>query len=209
MKKLSMLFILILVAINIHYVVKADLIDGFEEINLENPKAKMLHQYSKKELTSYYPQVSKRMMLGWRVHQITKSEKVTFKKTTLMSIRNSGTTPIIKDHSMKKEKSQKYAISASDGVEASASGTYSGFKLGLSKKLNIKADATISISQTESMNTKIQVDPGTQLDIYVMGSGRLSNGVASYYMFWLRMKTGGYEYLNITSIYYRMEKKKI
>lgn len=209
MKKLSILFILILVAINIHYVVKADLIDSFEEITLENPRHRLLSQYSKTELKQYYPYVHGRMFFGWRTHEITKSSKVNFKKTTLMSIRNAGTTPIIKDHSLKKEKSQKYAISYSDGVEGSASGTYQGFKLGLTKKLNIKGDATITISQTESMSTKIQVDPMTQLDIYVMGSGRLTNGVASYYIMWIRMKTGGYEYLNITSIYYRMEKKKI
>lgn len=49
----------------------------------------------------------------------------------------------------------------------------------------------------------------TQLDIYIKGNGRITNGVASRYILWIRTHTGGYEYLNVTSLFYRMEKKRI
>lgn len=209
MKKIMIVFIVFLAAINISYIIKADLIDNYQEITLENPKHRLLSQYSNKELEKLYPKVNKRMFLGWRTYEITKSSKANFTKSTLLSIRNTGTTPITKDQTTKVEKVQKYAVNGSGGVESSASGTIKGFKLGLSNKLNIKADATITISQVETMSTKIIIDPMTQLDVYIMGNGRITNGVASYYLFWIRTRTGGYEYMNITSIFYRMEKKRI
>lgn len=209
MKKILIIFILFLVVINIQYVFKAGLIDNYQEITLENPKHKLISHYKSGELEKHYPKVSRRLFMGWRTYDLMKSSKANFTKTTLMSIRNDGTTPITKDHSMKVERTQKYSVSTSGGVEASAGGTVKGFKLGLSKKLNIKADATITISQTEAMNTKIIIDPKTQLDIYIMGNGRVTNGVASRYVFWFRTHTGAYEYLSVTSIFYRMEKKRI
>lgn len=209
MKKIIMIFILMLVFINIKYLVNANLIENYQEITFENPRHKLISFYSKKELESYYPKVNKRMFSGWRTHEITKSSKVNFTKTTLMSIRNTGTTPITKEETTKVERTQKYAVGGSGGVEASVGGTFKGFKLGLARKLNIKADATITISQTESMSTKIIIDPMTQLDVYIMGNGRITNGVASRYFFWFRTHTGAYEYMNITSIFYRMEKKRI
>ncbi|MGI6771132.1 MAG: hypothetical protein GX546_03635 [Acholeplasmataceae bacterium] len=209
MKKVIIIFMFFLIFYNIKCVVNAGLIESYQEITFENPNHKFLRDYKVEELNEYYPKVSKRLFIGWRTYELTRSARVNFTKTTLTSIRNTGTTPIVLDQQVKTEVTQKYAVSGSGGVETSGSGTIKGFKLGLSKKLNIKADATITISQTESMSTKIQVDPMTQLDIYVKGNGRLTNGVASRYFFWIRTNTGGYEYLNITSIFYRMEKKRI
>lgn len=209
MKKIMIIFILFLAFVNIKYVVNAGLIDGYQEITFENSKNKFLRQYKPEELAKYYPKVNRRMFYGWRTYDIVRSEKVNFTKTTLTSIRNTGTTPIILDKTMKTEKTQKYSIGASGGIEATGNATIKTFKFGLNQKLNIKGDATITISQTESMSTKITVDPMTQLDIYIKGNGRLTNGVASRYLFWARTHTGGYEYLHVTSIFYRMEKKRI
>ncbi|MGI6787771.1 MAG: hypothetical protein ACOX5X_04440 [Acholeplasmataceae bacterium] len=209
MKKIIIVFILFLGLINIKHFVSAGLINNYQEITFENPKMKFLSQYSRDDLKQYYPKVSKRRFAGWQTYDLVKSEKVNFTKTTLTSIRNTGTTPIVLDKTIKKEVTQKYAIGSTDGIEASVSGTIKDFKLGLGKKLNIKADATITISQSESMSTKISVDPMTQLDIYIKGNGRITNGVASRYILWIRTHTGGYEYLNVTSLFYRMEKKRI
>lgn len=209
MKKIIIIFILFLGFYTLKETVKAGLIDSYQEITFENPNLKFLKEYSSDDIKSYYPKVSKRRFAGWQIHTIVRSAKVNFTKTTLTSIRNTGTTPIVLDKTIKTETTQKYAIGASGGVEPSIGGTVKGFKLGLTKKLNIKADATITISQTESMSTKIQVDPMTQLDIFIKGNGRLTNGVASRYVFWFRTHTGGFEYMQINSIFYRMEKKRI
>lgn len=138
-----------------------------------------------------------------------KSSKVDFIQTTILSIRNEGSTPIIREQSTKVERTQKYAISASSSLSGAISGNLKGFKLGLDRKINIKADATITISQVENQSTKITIDPMTMLNIYVIGKGRLTNGVASRYLFFIRTHQGGYEYINITSLYYRMEKKNM
>ncbi|MGI6782287.1 MAG: hypothetical protein ACOX56_05640 [Acholeplasmataceae bacterium] len=209
MKKIIIIFILFLGFLNIKYIVEAGLINNYQEITFENPKIKFLSQYKPEELSKYYSKVSKRRFAGWQTYEIVKSEKVNFTKTTLTSIRNTGSTPIVLDKTIKTETTQKYSIGASGGIEASGSGQIKVFKFGLSKKLNIKGDATITISQTESMSTKITVDPMTQLDIYIKGNGKLSNGVASRYVFWFRTHTGGYEYLNVNSLFYRLEKKRI
>lgn len=208
-KRIILFILVFLIGFNIKIAVNAGLIDSFEEITFENPKHKLIVNYKESELKKYYPKVNKRMFVGWRTYELTKSSKVDFIQTTILSIRNEGSTPIIREQSTKVERTQKYAISASSSLSGAISGNLKGFKLGLDRKINIKADATITISQVENQSTKITIDPMTMLNIYVIGKGRLTNGVASRYLFFIRTHQGGYEYINITSLYYRMEKKRI
>lgn len=103
MKKIIIVFILFLGLINIKHFVSAGLINNYQEITFENPKMKFLSQYSRDDLKQYYPKVSKRRFAGWQTYDLVKSEKVNFTKTTLTSIRNTGTTPIVLDKTIKKE----------------------------------------------------------------------------------------------------------
>ena len=55
----------------------------------------------------------------------------------------------------------------------------------------------------------MQVDPQTMANLFVMGEGKITNGVASRYLFWLELEKGGFEVFVITTQYYRLEKVKI
>lgn len=209
MKKLMILFILILLAINIKVNVNASLIDDFQEITFENSKHRHITSYKETELKKHYPKVTKRTFWGWRTYELNKSMPVHFRKTTLLSISNRGTTPIYKEQTTKMEKTQKYAVSGTYGLGATVGGNVKGFKLGLDRKISIKADATITVSQLETETMKITIDPMTVLNYYIEGTGRITNGVGARYIFFVRTHLGGYEYLNITSLYFRMEKKRL
>ena len=45
--------------------------------------------------------------------------------------------------------------------------------------------------------------------LYIYGEGRISNGVAAKYFFWIRRNLGGFEYFEMTTSYQRLEKVKI
>ena len=55
----------------------------------------------------------------------------------------------------------------------------------------------------------MHVDPGTQANLYTYGEGKISNGVASRYFFWILLDKGGYEVFSVTTQYYRLEKTTI
>ena len=61
----------------------------------------------------------------------------------------------------------------------------------------------------QKYNIEFEIDPGTQVDLYVYGEGKLTNGVAANYIFWIRERRGGFEYFVVTTQYQRLEKKRI
>ena len=70
--------------------------------------------------------------------------------------------------------------------------------------LNVKAE-----SIEEEVTIKVLVDPYTKLMVQIKGEGQVSNGVASYYTFWKRIRLGGWEVFTITTEYYSIEKVRL
>lgn len=208
MKKLILVFLITALLTLAPIMPKAASLNNFEEVTIEG-KGKLLLDYTQKELKSFYKETDKRLFFGWRTYEINHNVKISFRKTTLFSYYNDGTTPITYEFQETKTKESKYVINSTGNINKSFSGTIEKFKLGLEDKLSINTSVTISASTKEVANTKIYVDPGTMLNLYVMGNGKVTNGAASYYTFWIRVNQGGYEYCNIASLFYRLEKVKI
>lgn len=208
MKKLILVFLFACLMALVPITTKAASLNNFEEVTIEG-KGKLLSDYTEKELKSYYKETEKRLFFGWRTYEVNRNLKISFRKTTIFSYYNDGTTAITYEFQETNTKDSKYVISSTGNINKSFSGTIEKFKLGLENKLNINTSVTISASTKEVANTKVYVDPGTMLNVYVLGNGKVTNGAASYYTFWIRVNQGGYEYCNISSLFYRLEKVKI
>lgn len=203
------LFLLVLLCITVNNsTLKADSdYKAYQEIELES--GKFLSEYTEKEFKEYYKKVNKRKFFGWRVYEVHKDKKVTYKTETLFSYYNDGTTPIEYTYKRTKKESHSQSLSSTGSIGIDASGSVAKFKGGLSASLKITETEKYDASNQEETTYKASIDPGTMLNLYIAGEGKISNGVACKYVFWIRNKRGGYEVFTITTQYYRLEKIKI
>ncbi|MDO9629375.1 MAG: hypothetical protein Q7I99_05680, partial [Acholeplasmataceae bacterium] len=84
-----------------------------------------------------------------------------------------------------------------------------GFKNNLDGSLKLTAEYQIQTEDKEVYDISLKVDPGTQVDLYTYGEGKLTNGVAANYYWWIRTQRGGFEVFVVTTEYQRLEKKRI
>ncbi|MDR2828795.1 MAG: hypothetical protein LBV51_05190 [Acholeplasmatales bacterium] len=180
---------------------------------LEVAGGKMLSDWTSSEYKDYLKKVSSRKFLGWNVQFIKKQLKATYITETLYSFYNDGSTAMEFHYDMKSEVKQKFDISVTGSLGINSSTSVKSKEKTFSNGLDTKIKAEVSYSYeskvTESYSTKILVDPGTQLDIYIYGEGKIYNGVAANYIFWIRAAEGGFEIFTVTTQYYRMEKRQI
>lgn len=180
---------------------------SYESLTLDS--GKLLSEYTSGEFKTYYKKVGKRRFYGWRIHKVNTDVKVRYKTETLFSYFNDGDTPIKYTYQMKKKDVKQQSLSSTGSISVSVGGTVDKFKAGLDESLKITQTSSHTKEMQEDFKLELQVDPGTMLNLYIMGEGKITNGVAAYYVFWLRNMRGGFEVFTITTQYYRLEKVRI
>ncbi|MFA5560483.1 MAG: hypothetical protein WC964_01755 [Acholeplasmataceae bacterium] len=207
MRRILFLVLAVLILLTLSETKASTYYTGFESITLSH--GKLLENYSKNDYDKYYKNVTKRKFWGWSTHEVNKNIKVSYISETLFSYYNDGYTPIDYKYSLSQKKTTKFNISATGSIGIKNSKTGKTFKDNLDASLKISVDYQINEEQTEKIDIALKVDPGTQVDLYYYGEGKISNGVAAHYLFWLRNKLGGYEVFVVTTQYQRLEKKRI
>jgi hypothetical protein len=177
--------------------------------SLELTEGKLLSDYTKDDYSTYYKKVSKRMFAGWRVHKVNEDIKVSYVTETMFSYYNDGYTPIDYTFKMDRKQTTKVSLSSSGSIGLKSDTSGKGFKHNLDASLKLTSEYTQTTEEKESYEISFEVDPGTQVDLFVYGEGKITNGVAARYLFWIRLDRGGFEIFMITTQYQRLEKKKI
>lgn len=172
-------------------------------------EGKLLEDFTDKDYKTYYKNVSRRKFMGWRVHHMHKNIKVSYVSDTLFSYYNDGTTAIDYTYKLDRKLNQKFNISATGSIGIKLQKSEKTFKNNLDGSLKLSADYYLHSEEKESFEVKLKVDPQTQVDLYIYGEGKITNGVAARYFFWMRAERGGYEVFLITTQYHRLEKKPI
>lgn len=180
---------------------------SFESITV--PSGSLLADFSTDDYATYYKNVDKRKFMGWNVYKVNSNVKVTYISETLFSYYNDGYTAIDYTYKLDRKMSSKLGLSATGTIGLKISQDKKAFKNNLDGSLKLTADYTITNEDKESYEISLKVDPGTQVDLYIYGEGKITNGVASRYFFWIRADRGGYEVFVVTTEYQRLEKKKI
>lgn len=208
MKKLLCLLLLLVFTTfaDLSFIADSDY-QNFQEIEVFD--GKLLSQFTKDEYSEYYKNIKKRRFNGWNIHKVNENIHVSYKTETLFSYYNDGKTSIDYEYEYEKKKSSNINITSTGSISVSASGTIKKFKGGLDTSLKITYEDKSSLNEKEAWKIKMHVDPGTQANLYTYGEGKISNGVASRYFFWILLDKGGYEVFSVTTQYYRLEKVSI
>jgi hypothetical protein len=209
MRKLVILSIFLFLFCTSYQAVGAAEYLSFQETEFRHDGMRFLEDYTQAMYDKYYPKVEKRRFWGWRTYTAYKTEPISYTKETLYVIHNEGTTAITETFSFQTGETVKkqYSVSGSIGLEGS--GPVDGFKLGLESNIDHDLSATITTIEKEDVSIKVMVDPGTHLSVQIKGEGKVSNGVASYFVFWKRIRKGGWEIFVVTTEYYSIVKETI
>lgn len=207
MKLMMFLCLSISLVLLVNLDIQAGTYQTYEMIELES--GKLLSDYTDKDYRLYYPKVSKLKFSGWRVYVVHDDIKATYISETLFSYYNDGFTAINYEYTLERNASSKLALSATGTIGLKMNKEIPTFKNGLDSSLKLSAEYAINHTEKETYYLKFLVDPGTQVDLYVYGEGKVTNGVAARYSLFVRVEKGGFEVFVVTTEYQRLEKKKI
>ncbi len=180
---------------------------AFEELEIDS--GKLLSDFTSAEYRKYYKNVDKRKFFGWRVYPVHKDIGCSYVTETVFSYYNDGYTPFSYSYKVTEDSTSRLSLSATGSIGIKSTSTSAKFKNNLEGSLKLSAEYTSTTKKTETYELKIEVDPGTQVDLYIYGEGKITNGVAAYYAFWFRSSKGGYEVFVVTTQYTRLEKTRI
>ncbi len=180
---------------------------SFSEVNLVS--GKLLANFTDAEIDEYDKKLDKKRFIGWNTNVVNKNVTATFISETLFSFYNDGATPIEYELQTVTNTTTKTSISCTGTIDYSLKGDVKKFKNGLDVQLKMDGSytKTVDIKQTEKF--KLNIDVGTMVVIYLTGTGKVTNGAARRYLFWIVTEKGGFEYFTITNLYPRIEKIKI
>lgn len=179
----------------------------FNEIMMIN--GKLLANFTKEEMEEYKKAVEKFTFWGINVEVINKNIEATYISSTLYSVENNGDSDVSYELDVVVETSNKTTWSVSGDISGSAKGTVNSFKTDLAAKAGIDYSNVSTSSRKETQKFKVTVEKGSRAIVYLMGSGRVTNGVCSCYMFFVHMVTCGFEYFTLVNQYPRLEKRKL
>ena len=177
--------------------------DTFQEIELTG--GMLLRDYTEEDFAEYFKYVDKRKFWGWQVQTVNKNVKAKFLSETVFSYYNNGTTPITYEYELSKTVVNKFSISSTGSIKYKMDGNVAKFKNNLDSEVKINV-SNEKVTTTKEENTlQIVIDPKTVANLKVVGEARVTNGVAAYYIFWIRSQRGGFEYFVVTTQYPRLE----
>lgn len=187
-----------------HLSVGSSAYKSYEEFRLED--GKLLSEFSQADYKKYYDQVSKRKFIGWQIYEVNREVRAYYVSETLFSYLNDGYTAIDYQYKYTRKEYSKLNLSATGSIGIKSTGDVKGFKNNLDGSLKLSSDYTHTKEESETYEIKLKVDPGTKVDLYIYGEGRITNGVAAFYWGFIRTMQGGYEVFLVTTQYQRLEK---
>lgn len=203
MKKVLIISIFLFLLATTKNVKASESYDTFQEIEISS--GKMLEDYTEAEYEKYYKKVEKRRFWGWRTYTVNKNIKAKFISETVFSYYNNGETPIIYKYELSKTVVNKFSISATGNLKYKMEGSTAKFKHNLDAEVKVNVTSETVTTTQEENNLEIVIDPKTVANLKIVGEARITNGVAAYYVFWIRTQKGGFEYFVVTTQYPRLE----
>ena len=203
MKKILIISIFLFLLTFCSKVEAAEDYNTFQEVDIYS--GKMLDDYTTEEYNKYYKNVDKRKFWGWKVKTVNKNIKARFISETVFSYYNNGKNPITYKYELSKTTINKFSISATGSIKYKMEGNTAKFKHNLDSEVKINVTNEITTTTKEENNLEIIIDPMTVANLRILGEATITNGVAAYYIFWIRIEKGGFEYFVVTTQYPRLE----
>lgn len=177
---------------------------SYKEFNMSS--GELICNWSQEEYDSYLKKVSKKKFSGWNTYEVSSRVPVDFVIRTINSFYNQSYTGIDYSFDLVESETTKTSISVRGSLSTKISGKIKKFSTGLNAELKIDSEWQTIKEIKKSEKIKLTVDPKTKMQMIVRGSGRLTNGVAKEYCFWIECSSGAYEYFVISDVYTYIEK---
>ena len=203
MKKLLLLSIFLFLCVSIVKVEALQTHNTFQEIEMH--QGKLLRYFTDAEYNKYYKKIEKRKFFGWRVYKVNDNVRATFISETIFSYHNNGTTPITYEYSLSESLVKKVSTSTTGSLGYKMSGKNDDIKFDLASELELDHSNTTTNTTTETKKLNIVIDPHSVANLKIVGEGRVINGVGAYYILWIQVCKGGFEYFIVTTQYPRLE----
>lgn len=188
---------------------RAEAYSSYQDILFEESGQKLLADFTAEEYEDYYELLPGKHFMGWRLVVVTEEQRIQFIAETKLKVYNRGYSTIKHEITLKTVEETQIQISASGDLGVSAKGNVKKFTGGADASIKAAVKYDASTTHTEEYVFKINIDPGTYVTIVTRGEGRVNNGVAEYYCFWIRLKRGGWETFTVTTEYFEIVKERL
>lgn len=201
-------FIFIIGSLN----VSANISTGHDEITKVyfNGDGKLLIDYTTEEINDCVKKI-KRKGFGWKSVYFNYKRKIQYDGEIIFSKVNRSDGIIKFTYDMQNETVNTVSTSKSGSINAKIGFDLSkifgsitgGGSAGIDKK-NVK-------ESTIFKETKIDINimPGTKLTLMTKGDAYITSGYSKYYFFWITVKKGSWETIEIDTVYYELIEEKL
>lgn len=167
---------------------------------------KLLKDFTKEEKKAILKEAEGVYFYKNKINQVNTEIPATYISNTLFSVDNTSATDLEYNVSVSIETKNKISFSTSGSLSASGKGTIKAIKADVSGKAGIEYSKSSEESVKETKTMNIVVEGNSRAIIYLTGEITVSNGMIVIYRFFMKMYSGGYEFVTLKSQYARIEK---
>lgn len=182
--------------------------DDFMEVYPNNEEVKLLYQLSNTEKSQSSENVKKSKFWGWRINYITLDEPVTYIGKILFTRSNASSNDIVFKYTLKDTTTVATSFNFSDSLTIKGSGK-GKIDLSLANELEVEYSYDETKSIVETLSYDIVVPSHKKVTMYTTGEGKVSNGCSAKYLFFIRIKYGFWEYIDVKTIHYKIVEEDV
>lgn len=209
MKKINIIFIMIILGLTIPLVDSNGASDDYKTFNeIILSTGKLLCYFTDEEMEEYKSKLDKKF-IGVDVYVVNKNVEATYISETLYNVYNSGGTNVEYQLDIEVTKSEKTTWEVTGDLSATAKGTIKMFQTTIESKVGVKYKNEKSTTTKEIEKLDLVIEPNSRAIIYLLGRARVTNGVARVNILYIDAATFGFEYFTILNQYPRLEKRSL
>ena len=153
-------------------------------------------------------EVRKNQFWGWRTRYFYVDESMNYIGKMIFSRANQSTNDITFSYNIKETVSESKSFNISDSLTVKGSGGKK-IDLSLANELELSYTKEETSSTVESLSYEIIVPSGKKVSMYTTGVGKITSGASAKYLFFIRVKSGYWEVVEIKTVYYKIVEEEL
>lgn len=183
--------------------------EDFQKIKVKGV-VKLLNEYSNSEIDDEIKKLSFKLF-GWSTNVINKNIPMEYDGKILFARSNKTTQTVKVEYVLKETEVTETSVKVKGSVSAKITGEFKKINTGVSGNLsyeNVKEDINSYEKETE-LSLSMQIKPNTRLILITTGEGVITNGVSKYTIFGITIKKGGWERIDVETIYFEFREETL
>lgn len=173
---------------------------SFQEV-ITSEGVMLIDDFTVDQYEEYYEQVPKKFF-GWSTLTINEDEPVIYVSETLFSYANQSKETIDYSYYHNNKKTIKDSVALSGDIDTTTSAKIKIFNMKLQTSIDADVSQVETVDENEKITIDIEIKPWSKVSLFTRGEARLTNGVSVYYIFYVPVRAGGWEVINIDTEYF-------